>query len=367
LIRPFLVLAACTGLLVFPRALGAWTDDDSAAFQRTSPRVLAAFRKVVAGPSRSTVRITCDGQDAALGTVVGADGWVLTKASELKGKIACRLQNGRELEARVVNTNKRFDLALLKVEARGLTPVRWWESSSAPVGNWVASPGTGKRPVGVGVVSVAARTMPVAKSPWDSDSLPKGYLGVGLEPVKGGARISQVLPGTAAHKAGLKVNDTILAIAGKTIADANAVMSTLQGFKPRDVIAVRVKRGDGELELKVTLGKRPPDREDFQNRLGSKLSKRRRGFPKILQHDTVLKPGDCGGPLVDLDGNVIGINIARAGRTESYAVPSEAVLPLLKKLSAGKLTPVLVKKKAGPDKQARAKRSASRKRGRSRK
>jgi serine protease Do len=42
---------------------------------------------------------------------------------------------------------------------------------------------------------------------------------------------------------------------------------------------------------------------------------------------------------VDLDGKVIGINIARAGRTESYAVPTEAVLPLLSDLLSGKLAP----------------------------
>jgi serine protease Do len=42
---------------------------------------------------------------------------------------------------------------------------------------------------------------------------------------------------------------------------------------------------------------------------------------------------------VDLDGKVIGINIARAGRTESYAAPTEAVLPLLYDLLSGKLPP----------------------------
>ena len=56
------------------------------------------------------------------------------------------------------------------------------------------------------------------------------------------------------------------------------------------------------------------------------------GFPTILQHDSVLRPTDCGGPLVDLDGRALGINIARAGRTESYAVPAEIVKPLVEKL-----------------------------------
>jgi serine protease Do len=73
--------------------------------------------------------------------------------------------------------------------------------------------------------------------------------------------------------------------------------------------------------------------------MGSFLSNRRSGFPFILQHDTVLKQTDCGGPLVDLDGKVVGINIARAGRVESYAIPAQAVRELLPDLLSGKLAP----------------------------
>src|SRR5207253_1169195 len=97
---------------------------------------------------------------------------------------------------------------------------------------------------------------------------------------------------------------------------------------------IRVKRGDQEMELKAKLDRQPSGgrggrggRGDFQNRMGSILSDRRNGFPTILHHDAVLRPSDCGGPLVGLDGKVVGINIARAGRTESYAAPAEAVIP----------------------------------------
>ena len=46
-----------------------------------------------------------------------------------------------------------------------------------------------------------------------------------------------------------------------------------------------------------------------------------------MQHDTVLDPDECGGPLLDTKGNVVGINIARAGRVVSYALPSSLILP----------------------------------------
>jgi serine protease Do len=81
-----------------------------------------------------------------------------------------------------------------------------------------------------------------------------------------------------------------------------------------------------------------------QDRMGSTLSNRRGGFPFILQHDSILKHTDCGGPLVDLDGQVVGINIARAGRVETYAIPADEVRLLLPNLMAGKPAPTEDKK-----------------------
>ena len=77
----------------------------------------------------------------------------------------------------------------------------------------------------------------------------------------------------------------------------------------------------------------------LQNSIGGKLSTRRAGFPVALQHDTVLRPEDCGGPVVDLSGKVIGINIARAGRTETFAIPAGEVVGLIEDLKSGKLAP----------------------------
>lgn len=306
--------------------------------QKSSPKVLHAFREVVKKAAECTVRIKCDGKDAALGTVVAADGWVLTKHSELKGKIVCKLKDGRELDAKVFGVHEKFDLALLLVEAKGLSFVELSDSTVAPVGNWLASAGLGEDPVAVGVVSVAARDLPARESrPTPPPS--SAYLGVAFDPGEGGAKVSQVLPGTGAEKAGLKVDDIVVALAGEAVQDLDNVLGILQKHKPGDTIEMKVKRGDKELELKATLGKRPAGRSDVQNSMGSELSSRRAGFPTILQHDQVIKPNDCGGPVVDVDGHVVGINIARAGRTESYAIPGETVRKLLPDLLSGKLAP----------------------------
>ena len=69
------------------------------------------------------------------------------------------------------------------------------------------------------------------------------------------------------------------------------------------------------------------ENSDFQSFLGGDLSVRRTGFPTVLQHDTFLLPQHCGGPIVDLDGRVVGINIARAERIASYALPAKEIQP----------------------------------------
>jgi serine protease Do len=220
------------------------------------------------------------------------------------------------------------------------TPVDWRESKAAGVGNWVVAPGPGDAPAAVGVVSVAARSVTARDLP-ASNNPSGGYLGIELaESAEVGARIGRVTPDSPAAKAGLKPDDLLVSLAGLAVQDAESLLNAMQQHKAGDVVTIRVKRRGEEVELKATLERRPGGRRgDFQNRMGSALSERRNGFPTVLQHDAVIRPSDCGGPLVDLDGKVIGINIARAGRTESYAAPTEAVLPLLYDLMSGKLAP----------------------------
>jgi hypothetical protein len=69
--------------------------------------------------------------------------------------------------------------------------------------------------------------------------------------------------------------------------------------------------------------------------MGGKLSQRRRGFPLCIYHDAILKVEDCGAPLLDTEGKAVGIDIARALRTRSLAIPASevkaAVARILKK------------------------------------
>jgi serine protease Do len=333
-------LFACAALFLTAVPLRAQDDDKRDVPSKSSSKFLAAFKDVVVKPSDSVARIACGDKDAVLGTVVGADGWVITKASELKeGKTTCKFKDGRTLDAKVVGIHEPFDLALLKVDAKDLKPVEWADSKVAQVGNWVVVPGLGTEPVAVGVVSVATRSLSKRELSAPRPNPNSGFLGISLQGSDDGPKVSSVSGGSAADKAGVKLNDLLLAIDGTLITDPPSLMSYMAKTSPGQEIKLKIKRGDEELELKAKLGKRPADRSEEQNRMGSELSKRRSGFPTFLQDDAIIKPKDCGGPLVDLDGKTVGINIARAGRVESYAIPSEVVQKLLPELKSGKLSP----------------------------
>src|SRR5581483_3202714 len=126
--------------------------------------------------------------------------------------------------------------------------------------------------------------------------------------------------------------------------DDESLINIVQRHRPAEQITLKIRRGTERVEITATLARRPRAMlGNPQESLGGPLSERRGGFPAILQHDIALRPADCGGPLVDLDGKALGVNIARAGRTESYAVPGEEVLALLPDLKSGKLAPTITK------------------------
>jgi serine protease Do len=239
------------------------------------------------------------------------------------------LTDQRELDARIVGVDRDYDIAMLKIDAQQL-PTLKLEGVAVPViGAWLATLGMNRGPQAVGVLSVETREIRHRA----------GVLGVKFGDSSEAPVIVQVFEDTAAAKAGLLPEDRILSINGQPIYTRITLIRRVREYSPGDRLRLRIEREGEELSVKVLLQGQPPwrlpTREEFQNQLGSKLSQRRFGFPQAFQHDTVLKPSDCGGPIVNLDGEVVGFNLARAGRTETYAIPSSVLLELMQELRLG--------------------------------
>ena len=303
--------------------------------------VLQAFVPVVAEARASVVSVWVDDRPVALGAIIDAGGWVITKASELEGRdsehliksqqepampeeqeprLSVKLMDGRTVDAEVAAVDKLSDLALLRISAVSLTPLRLTDDGPLKLGQWVVVPGIDALPEAVGVVSVLPRPINGVR------------LGVSLLDTGAGPMIGQTLEGMGADEAGVEPGDVVKSLDGQPTPDSRALIAAVQGLGAGDTVPMVVERKGKPLELEVELRLRPLDersRTDHMNSMGNGVSRRRDGFASVLQHDASIEPDHCGGPLLDLEGRCVGINIARAGRVESYALPTSIVIERL--------------------------------------
>jgi serine protease Do len=330
----FLAFAAAAPWSADAQPANRWRDFRnsmrSQRYSKNDDQIQNLLKPVVAPAAAATVRIYCDGHSSAVaqGTIVAADGLIVTKASQLGDKPECLLADGRKLYATVVGADDATDLALLRVDAKNLTPVTW---ADPPLpGSMIAAPTTGRRdPLMVGVVSDVPQPMPGPMP----DGPPHGWLGIDLTPENDNPEISEVKSGSAAEKAGLKNGDLIKRLDGETLQSGRQLIQKLRGMPPNKEVSLSVSRKDKDMELKVTLG-RTPGRLPHDHWGGGPFSDRRWGFSKVIPNDLGISPTDCGGPVVDIDGHCVGVNIARALRVATYALPASVVRQTVEKLKA---------------------------------
>ena len=133
------------------------------------------------------------------------------------------------------------------------------------------------------------------------------------------------MPNSPAEKTGILAGDEIRQIDGAAMASADQIIETVGSHVAGQAIKLLLHRKDEDVESVAKLAKPQPAVAPQDEWGGGPFSERRSGFPAVLLHDTPLSPKDCGGPLVDTDGRTVGINIARALRTTTYALPAGVV------------------------------------------
>ena len=246
-----------------------WSVDSS---NRDNTKVKAAFRDAVKPAEKCIVRVKCNGRNAALGAIVDSDGWIVTKASEMRGNIVCQYDDGREWKATLAGKNDANDLALLKIDARNL-PTLPWSDKPPEEGQWAVSCGIHDFDVEPGIVAQARRKVPPTP----------GMLGIQLdESQNDAARIDLVFPLTPAEKVGLKSRDLILQINDDAVAKLDDIRLLLQKYRAGETIRLKIKRDDKESTVKVQLARlRSPTMQFYEamNSLGVGTSKRSDDFP----------------------------------------------------------------------------------------
>ena len=326
----------------------AWKDlagERPAPARSSAPRplvetVAAATTRGAQAVRPSVVEVCCDGRWAGVGVYVGG-GFIVTKASELGAKVSVVLPDDTpNVQVVVAASDPGRDLALLKLLvvdlAGGIAPAVWADVKDLPVGSILAAVTPSGFTPPTGVVCVPARTIP---------PLP-GLVPVSVKDAKGGVEITDTFDflerWLRKPPFPLRVGDVITHLASVPVANRDEFVklngaATLGGH-PRvvgEAVPVTCRR-KGKAEV-VTVHLHSQRDVPFQR--DRPCSYRYSGFPAAIASDLAARPEHCGAPVVDADGRVVGLLIARAPFIESLILPStemRAAVEVMRKSTTAK-------------------------------
>lgn len=261
-----------------------------------------------------------DGDESKIvGTLIKGTPFIVSKNSMVHQKPHYN-EDETKCDLVVVAKDVENDLVLLKASKDHLVGVNLTaDTTKVPeMGRFLITPDA-NGPGLVSIVSSKAFSSPKQQS--------RGYLGV--VPVdyradkQRGAVLQEVTDEGAAKRAGLKAGDVITKMDETDIKSQMDLRNFLGKLDPNATVVASVIRGEEKLEKTIRLGSFP----SMSNHAADRMAKsgRRDGFSEVIPHDADLKPALCGGPVYDLQGQFVGLNIARNSRVRSYAIPSEII------------------------------------------
>ena len=301
---------------------------------KQAPAVREAFETLAASMEESVTQIVDQHGRSVLGTVVSTDGLIVSKNSLVDRNGRCIFSDGQQWPYRVIATDKQRDLCLIEVKRKPTVPVRF---DDLPGANAPTVPGTISVSIGRNRSVAAWGVVTLPRYDFQIDQTDGFELGMLLSafPVSSfgsvkGVEVLRVTPRTLAEQMGLRVGDQILRLNGQKIQTRDQIETIFRNLRLGDLVTAttvdRMGRTNHISHRASAKGK--PSMHDRWG--GGPYSKRRFGFGLTLVHDSVLNPENCGGPLVGLQGELLGVNIARSMRVASLAIGSDDVLKFVK-------------------------------------
>ena len=123
--------------------------------------------------------------------------------------------------------------------------------------------------LGIGFATPVSTAKMVLEQIIKSGTVTRGWIGVELQQITPalaesfklgdtqGAIINGVLTGGPADKGGARPGDVLLAIEGRQVADPQSVLNLVTGLAPGTAARMKVKRKGQDMELAITVGRRP--------------------------------------------------------------------------------------------------------------
>ena len=269
-------------------------------------------------------------QSFALGTVLRiqrngkAIQVILSKSSTVGEKILVSF-DGKQVTAKIMYRDRQNDLALLSIDENlpeGINIAKDSRGGMLPLGTMLFSPLPGGK-AKLGIASTGEIGMLLKYS--------IGYFGASAGFIDGKVTITDIPKGCPAEGQLLK-NDQIIAINGVTLNRPEQYGAELAKYYRNDTIAIDAVRNGQALKLKVRLG---VYRGYVHTADGfpEGRSLRSDGFKKVIVQDAAILASECGGPVFDVNGRFIGINIARHSRTSTIIMPAVVIAEFCKDCS----------------------------------
>ncbi len=123
--------------------------------------------------------------------------------------------------------------------------------------------------LGIGFAIPAITAKQVLDQLVQTGTVTRGWIGVAVQDINSelaeslklaearGTLITEVFGGTPADQGGMRAGDVLIAVDGKPVTDSANMLALISAIAPGSGAALKVIRAQKELELKVTVGKRP--------------------------------------------------------------------------------------------------------------
>ena len=302
----------------------AYTDLNNSGLLIASDRLNGSSIQNAFGSSKevaiqATVRLLRNNKLIALGSIIHPSGYVITKASSCVGAREAETFDGKKYSLKIKKRYEETDLAIYKLDTdkNSFQVIDWDVDCNMSEGSWVLAAHSNLKEIRIGVTSGLPRKI----------GREGGVMGVLLttdtSKVKG-VKISEVVPQAAAYRAGLQEGDIIIKVDNRRVKNQDSLIKIIGKKDPGDVVRIELSRKEEIKKFLVTLGHRSVTFDLFNRNLqmSGPVSKRKDNFEMIIQHDLPIGKESMGGPLFNLDGKCIGINIARVDRVTTYSLPS---------------------------------------------
>jgi len=400
-----------------PNALHQLSSSVEQLVKRVSPSVVqvrvSGFGTTEESDSSETALVIGRFRSIGSGVIVDPQGYILTNAHVLKGAQRVEVllpsplagespdlsnlgSQGRTMDARIVGQSKEIDLAVLKIEARGLPALPIGKYSNLRQGEMVlafGSPGGLQNSVTMGVISAVAR-QPDPDNPMvyiqtdapinpgnsggplvnvdgevvgintfiltqsggneglgfaipsgvvdvaypqllEYGHLHRGEIGIRVQSItpnlaaglglstNQGVIISDVLPGSPAEKAGLKIQDIILSINDKPIGSLPIFGLNMLMLHKGDVAKIRFLRGSEKIQVEVPVAQHPHNVDllaglvDPEKNLVSKLG--------ILGIEVDAKISQLLPGVREASGVIVAAKVARLGAEENSLAVGDVI------------------------------------------